>query len=465
MTTAETNISSLTGSISSKVDSSTFTSVTGGLDTRLGSAETTIASLGGSSSIVNLVQQSNQKLITDNINAETLLRNILNTQAETDARATDLAYARSDLTAYIDYGISTEATARLALAAIVGVQGASLLSEQTVRASADAAMASSITTLTSSVGTNTSSISSQQTVINGLTAQVMVKLDVNGNVSGYGLYQDANNSKFIISTDQFAVATPTSSIPAWAATTAYTAGKIAGISGNTVKMLVCKVGGTSSSGAPSIAGDIGSLVQDGSVTWQIASRVPFSIVTSSVTINGVSVAPGMYVDGALIVNATVNNAQIANLAVDDQKIASLNVSKLTAGSLTVGQYIRSAAQHVYAGVNDWDWSIDSNGLAVFNNTVVRGGVYATYGSIGGIIIDSTAIRIGQTGYNNGSGFYLGSDGRFSLGNSSGNRLTWDGTNLNIRSASSGSARMEILNDVIIVYDASGTVRVKIGNLA
>jgi hypothetical protein len=116
-------------------------------------------------------------------------------------------------------------------------------------------------------------------------------------------------------------------------------------------------------------------------------------------------------------------------------------------------------------VTDWDWSIDSNGLAVFNNTVVRGGVYATYGSIGGIIIDSTAIRIGQTGYNNGSGFYLGSDGRFSLGNSSGNRLTWDGTNLNIRSASSGSARMEILNDVIIVYDASGTVRVKIGNLA
>jgi hypothetical protein len=497
MTTAETNISSLTGSISSKVDSSTFTSVTGGLDTRLGSAETTIASLGGTSSITNLVQQSNQRLLTDNINAETLLRSILNTQAESDARASELAFARTDLTAYIDSGIAAEASSRTVLASqvadnkaalelnyytksgtdsaiasattslgsAIGVSIASVLTNYYSRASTDSAISSVSTTLSTAIGINTAAISIQAAAIDGLTAQYMVKLDVNGNVSGYGLYQDASNSKFIISTDQFAVATPASSIPAWAATTAYTAGKIAGISGNTVKMLVCKVGGTSSSGAPSIAGDIGSLVQDGSVTWQIASRVPFSIVTSSVTINGVSVAPGMYVDGALIVNATVNNAQIANLAVDDQKIASLNVSKLTAGSLTIGQYIRSAAQHVYAGVTDWDWSIDSNGLAVFNNTVVRGGVYATYGSIGGIIIDSTAIRIGQTGYNNGSGFYLGSDGRFSLGNSSGNRLTWDGTNLNIRSASSGSARMEILNDVIIVYDASGAVRVKIGNLA
>ncbi|MDZ7892321.1 MAG: hypothetical protein U5L73_11265 [Rhodoferax sp.] len=390
VTTAESNISSLTGAITSKVDAATFTSVTGGLDTRIGTAESTLSAAGGVSGITSIVTQSALQRRRDDAAAEATLRNLLS---------------------------------------------------------------------------STASLSVQQQVIDGIAGQYMVKLDVNGNVSGFGLYGDASGSKFIISADQFAVATPTSSIPAWVAGRLYKSGNIASAPGSTTKMLVCKVGGTSGAGTPSIAGGIGSIVEDGTARWQIASRVPFSIVTSSAEINGVTVAPGMYVDGALIVNATVNNAQIANLAVDDQKIASMSVGKLVAGSLSVGQYIRSAAQHEYNGAMDWDWSIDSNGLATFNNAVLRGGVYAEYGRIGGNIVDATSIRSGQTGFNNGSGFWLGADGRFSLGNSNGNRLTFDGTNLNLRSAPVGNARLEILNDKIIVYDASGAVRVKIGNLA
>jgi hypothetical protein len=438
-----------------------------------------------------LARQELTTNIADGISAEAAARlalaalvdaNAAAISSEQTTRATadsSLAYAITVLTAIVSgntAGITVEQSARAdadsamatsiaSLATSVGTNAANITAEQTARTTADSAFATSISTLSTTVGGHASSISSQQSTIDGLTAQSTVRLDVDGHVSGYGVYGSATTSAFIASVDQFAVATPSSSIPAWAATTGYTPGKIAGISGNTVKMLVCKVGGTSSSGAPSIAGAIGSLVQDGSVTWQVASRIPFSIVTSSTIINGVTVAPGMYVDGAMIVNATVNNAQIANLAVDDQNIASMNVSKLTAGSLEVGQYIRSAVQHSYGGSMDWDWSIDSNGTATFNNAVMRGGVYATYGSIGGILVDSTAIRVGQSAYNDGSGFFLGSDGKFSLGNSAGNRLTWDGTNLNIRSSSSGNARMEILNDSIIVYDASGTVRVKIGNLA
>jgi len=61
MTTAETNISALQGTITSKVDTSTFTLVTGGLDVRLGSAETTIAALGDTSSITNLAIQSGKQ--------------------------------------------------------------------------------------------------------------------------------------------------------------------------------------------------------------------------------------------------------------------------------------------------------------------------------------------------------------------------------------------------------------------
>jgi len=352
VTTAETNISSLTGTIANKVDSATFTSVTGGLDVRLGSAESAISSLGGASTITNLVQQGARRDAIDEATAETLLRNILNTQNVADARAADIALARSDLTAYIDAGISAEATSRLALATILNG--------------------------------NTATLVSQQSVINGLSAQSMVKVDVNGHVSGFGLYSDSTNSQFIISTDQFAVTTPATSIPAWAATTAYaTVGKIASVSSSTSKMLVCKVAGTSGPTEPDVSAAIGSVVVDGTVTWQIASRVPFSVMTSGATINGVSVGPGVYIDGAFIVNSTIGNAQIAALAVDDNKIASLNVSKLTAGSLTVGQYVQSGTQHDYGSGVEPDWKIDSNGLAIFNNAVVRGTVYATDGKFTG----------------------------------------------------------------------------------
>jgi hypothetical protein len=104
------------------------------------------------------------------------------------------------------------------------------------------------------------------------------------------------------------------------------------------------------------------------------------------------------------------------------------------------------------------------------------------------------VRAGQTAYNTGQGFHLGSDGGFSLGNSAGNRLTWDGTNLDVvgggtfsgdisaatgtfsgsvnivgdgkfsvRSSTSG-ARMETTARAIKVFDASGVLRVQIGDL-
>jgi len=68
-----------------------------------------------------------------------------------------------------------------------------------------------------------------------------------------------------------------------------------------------------------------------------------------------------------------------------------------------------------------------------NNVVVRGTVYATAGQIGGNTIDSTSIHSGTTGYGTGAGFYLGSDGRFSLSN----KLTWDGTTLTVTGNVSG----------------------------
>ena len=76
---------------------------------------------------------------------------------------------------------------------------------------------------------------------------------------------------------------------------------------------------------------------------------------------------------------------------------------------------------------------------------ITGSITATTGTIGGwtigattitggsVTLDSTGnIRAGQTAYNTGTGFWLGVDSgtpKFSVGNSSGSNLTWNGTTL------------------------------------
>jgi hypothetical protein len=107
----------------------------------------------------------------------------------------------------------------------------------------------------------------------------------------------------------------------------------------------------------------------------------------------------------------------------------------------VGQHIESTG-YVAGSAG---WRINGDGTAEFSGVVVRGTVYATAGLIGGITIASNAVRAGQTAYNTGSGFHLGSDGRLSLGNSAGNRLTFNGTDIEVEtpnfSLSNGSARL------------------------
>lgn len=87
----------------------------------------------------------------------------------------------------------------------------------------------SINTLTNSVNGNTSSIQTLQSVQNGLVSQYMVKLDTNGYVSGFGLYNNGSSSSFVIRTDTFAL------VPAGAASGAsksypFMVGTVAGVS-------------------------------------------------------------------------------------------------------------------------------------------------------------------------------------------------------------------------------------------
>lgn len=304
--------------------------------------------------------------------------------------------------------------------------------------------------------------SATESTASGLAGQYSVKMDLNGFVSGFGLQSSliaggAATSTFLVSVDKFAVATPASSITNWSGGASIGINEIRGVAGNTDKVLVCKTPGTTSGSTPAIAGAIGSTLQDGGVTWQIASRVPFAVLTVPTTINGVSVPGGVYIDAAYVLNGTIKKSQLGDAIIDDAKVIDLSASKLLTGSLAVGADISSSG--FSTGVSGW--RIQGNGNAEFQSGTFRGTIFATAGQIGGNTIDSTGIQ--SPGYSSGSsGWRISSLGfaEFS-GVTIRGSSTFSGT-LNVNSG--GSDRMEITGTRIKIF-SGGQERVRIGDLS
>ncbi len=134
------------------------------------------------------------------------------------------------------------------------------------------AQASLITSLSTTVGDNTTSITEAATSINGIEAKYGIEIDNNGAITGYQLLSGVGGSAFNVRADQFAV-----------------------------------------------------FNADGS-----GGDNPFTIFTSSRTIDGVVYPAGTYIkdafiDNATIINGSIVNAKIGNLAVGFEKIADLAV--------------------------------------------------------------------------------------------------------------------------------------------
>jgi hypothetical protein len=250
----------------------------------------------------------------------------------------------------------------------------------------------------------------QKTLNDGLKAEYTIKLDVAGNVAGYGIYAGATTSEFVANVGRFAVTTPQSLISLRTISTVYAQGAIARVAGQDSKTLVCKIGGTTGTGALTV-GNIGTLITDGSVTWQVASRVPLAVQAVPTQINGQNVPAGVYFDAGYILNATIQNAQIADAAIDTAKIAdatitnakiadatiqSAKISSLDADKITTGTL---SADRISANSITAD-KIDSRGLSIKDangNVILSAGTPLTTSNISGLgtLATQSTVTTGQ----------------------------------------------------------------------
>ncbi|KWT67785.1 host specificity factor TipJ family phage tail protein [Comamonas testosteroni] len=122
----------------------------------------------------------------------------------------------------------------------------------------------------------------------------------------------------------------------------------------------------------------------------VSNVKPFVVQTTAQTVNGVSVPAGVYMDAAYINNVTALWARFGNLVADTIQATSISVTKLTGGSMSVGSYINSS-NYVSGSTG---WSINSNGQAEFSQVTVRGAIYSTVGTIGGITINGNGLNVG-----------------------------------------------------------------------
>lgn len=484
LTQAESDIDGLEGQIIQKVSTVDYTAQVGGIDARLGVAENTLATIGDVSSITQIVSQSRLTYRDAERNAEAILRAILRGDKDFKANVEGFATARTDLTASFTAGLQAEAAARTQLSAVVDENAAAIVDEATARANADSAeatarlalgvqvagntaalnseittratetsaLASQITSLGVTVGSNTAAISTEATTratadtalsnqittlgatvagntaalsneatarangdsanansinqvqarldsgdyaavkvesaasasaVTGLLVKYGIKLDVNGYVTGWSMNNNGSTGTFAVRADEFYIASPS---------------------------------------GPGVS-----------------PALPFIVRTTPTTIGGVAVPVGVYLADAFIQNGTISNAKIANLAVDDAKIASLAVGKLTAGSLSVGQWVASS-NYVY---NTQGWQINSDGYAEFQNAVVRGTVYASAGTIGGLSMASDRIYAGKDYNANGTGFWMRSNGDMTIGTSGGARIDYFGGRLIARDGKANESWLDL----------------------
>lgn len=216
---------------------------------------------------------------------------------------------------------------------------AELLTEQTTRANADSAMAADITTLQSDVAGNTASIQTEATTrateTGLLSAEYVLKLDVNGHIAGMGVSVSGGasgpiQSEFLVKADKFAIITPAAE---WQPATTYAGGAVvvpqAPYSATNLQYRAS--GGTGPSGAtqPTWPTVIGNTVNDNGITWTAEAfkqQIPFVVGN----VGGIST---IGIDGALVVDNSITANSIAANTVTVNELNVIDLASITNGEM------------------------------------------------------------------------------------------------------------------------------------
>jgi hypothetical protein len=336
-----------------------------------------------------------------------------------------------------------------------------------------------LNSLTSTVGGHTTSLQTLSQVTDGLSGQYTVKIDNNGHVTGFGLASTTVNgsptSAFIVRADKFAIA------------------------------------GTNDSSNP--------------LGTTSPSRAPFMVNTTPVVVNGKTYPSGVWIDSAFIADATIDSAQISSLTSDKittgELTATIGIStgKLYGGvnpaysfgstNFGTGFYlgVDGGTHKFFVGTPTQNMTWNGSSLSVTGNINATSGSFRNiniYNDQNQIILSSGGVTaqalanagLGSLAYKSSVNAYneitnLGSyafltklsaanvgtyidvgainqayigdldAGKITTGILSANRI--DTSSLTVSRLNS-SARMEVSNTVIKVYDIYGALRVQIGEL-
>lgn len=175
--------------------------------------------------------------------------------------------------------------------------------------------------LATRIASSSEAVIQQEQKINGLSAQLTVKIDSNGYVSGFGLASEpagnAPYSSFAVRADRFYIASP------------------------------------AGPGVP--------------------PAMPFVVqTTQTIGADGSVIPPGVYMRDAFIANGTIKRAQIGLGAIDEARIADAAITraKIANAAIDSAKIANVIMSDNYGGTTGW--LINRDGTAYFNNLFARG---------------------------------------------------------------------------------------------
>lgn len=194
--------------------------------------------------------------------------------------------------------------------------------------------------------------------------------------------------------------------------------------------------GTLGATAPDLAYVMDMLAEE----YGTGSEAPFFQLDVPTEIGGVEIPPGTYMKAAFIYEAMIESAMVNELSAAKVTFGQMHGDRIQANTLSAEALVVSTMAAVLAQITTaYVGSAHIEDAAVTNAKI-------------GSVIQSAGYVAGT------SGWKIDKTGEMEM-----NDATFRGT-IDVQSATSG-ARMELTNSTLKVYDSSGVLRVKIGNLA